>query len=48
MGDSYYRDLMSKPDFKLRVDACRLGLPFEQAFTAPSDFIAAWLAAAKA
>jgi hypothetical protein len=45
--DDYFRKLSQLPDFRSRVDACRLGLPFEQAFTAPADFILAWLAATK-
>jgi hypothetical protein len=43
----FYETLMNKPDFKLRVAACRLGLPFQQAVDAPADFIVAWLAATK-
>jgi hypothetical protein len=40
--------MLQLPDFKLRVEAVRSGLPMEAAFNAPADFIVAWLAANKA
>jgi hypothetical protein len=47
MSMTAWQEMMSKPDFKLRVEACRLGLSFEVAFAAPADFILAWIAATK-